>query len=656
MELPVLRGDEMLNARITCILKEFLSQNEPITSEYLAKVLSVTSRTIRNDIKSLDDLLKKHGATIESHRGTGYTLHIRNETKFRKFLSEETERSSHTNQIVPSFPESRVAYIIKKLLLAEGYVKLDNLADELFVSKTTLQNDFKTVRDILYENGLVVDVKPNYGVKAIGPEMKQRFLMSEYVFQRSDYDFDLMNWPSDIVSYDDLKAIKEIILKQLKEKEIFMSDIALNNLMVHIAIACTRIRNQNYISMNEQDLSEIQCQREYKTAKEIVTEIEDYLHVQFSDVEVGYVTIHLMGTRLFHEDLMDENEIMTFIDPDVQQLTNEILDKIEAQLGLGIRHDQKLELGLLLHLKPVMNRHKFGMNLRNPMLEEIKSNYPIAYEAGVIASTVIEKKIGIQINDNEIGYLALHFGAALERKKIQQPRKKCLIVCASGVGSAHLLTYKLQENFQTKLEIVDTINYYNLKHAPLDQIDFIISTIPIQEKLSVPVVEVKTILSQNDVQKINWFLSTKEKHVFKNYTREEFVFLQKTFQTKEEVLLHLCEALVKTGYVPPTIFESVMERERLAPTSFGNLVAIPHPMVPQAKETVLAICTLKKPVRWHDKNVQFICLLCIKEKNNDDLQEMYKGLTRLLDHPQAVQRLISAKHYDEFLKIIMTEW
>ena len=645
----------MSQPRTIGILKELLAHKEPITSEYLAKILNVTSRTIRNDMKQLDQLLKDHGATIESHRGTGYILTIQDETKFRKFLSETTDGPLHSNHVIPSFPEDRIHYIIRKLLLAQDYIKLEQLAEELYVSRTTLQLDFKNVKDIFHSHGLTIEVKPNYGIKAVGPEMKRRFLMSKYVCRRNEYDVDLLNWTSNILPSKDLKAIQEIILKQLEEKNIFMSDIALNNLVIHIAIACTRIRSHHYVSMEEKDLNELKRQPEYQTAKEIVRDIENYLHVRFSDVEIGYVTIHLMGNRLINEEKIDENEVMAFIDENVQQLTKEILSEIEAQLGLGIRHDKKLELGLLLHLKPVINRYRFGMNLRNPMLEEIKTNYPIAYEAGVIAGTVIQKNIGIQINDHEIGYLALHFGAALARKKMKQPRKKCLIVCASGVGSAHLLRCKLEEHFHSKIEIVDTINYYNLKNAPLDQVDFVISTIPIQEKLEVPVVEVKTIVSQHDLQKIDMHLTTKEKHVFKQYTRKDLIFLQQSFQTKEEVISHLSHALMDKGYVTDTFFDSVMEREHLAPTSFGNLVAIPHPLVPQSKETILAICTLKKPILWQDKNVQFICLLSIKEKNNDDLKDMYKALTDLLDHPYTVERLISAETHEDFMKILLTE-
>src|SRR5699024_5484805 len=98
-------------------------------------------------------------------------------------------------------------------------------------------------------------------------------------------------------------------------------------------------------------------------------------------------------------------------------------------------------MGLGLHLKPAIKRHKYVMNFRNPMLADSKKNYPLAFEAGVIAGLSIESKIGIEINENEIGYLALHIGAAIERRKYKSGPKRCLIVCASGLGTAQLIYY-----------------------------------------------------------------------------------------------------------------------------------------------------------------------------------------------------------------------
>ncbi|MFB8736184.1 PRD domain-containing protein [Bacillus sp. SL00103] len=91
---------------------------------------------------------------------------------------------------------------------------------------------------------------------------------------------------------------------------------------------------------------------------------------------------------------------------------------IDQKLQLDLAGDAEL-IGLSLHLKPAMTRCKYGMNLRNPDADEIKAGYPLAFEAGIVASRVIEEETGLCGHENEIGYIALHFGAALEREKME---------------------------------------------------------------------------------------------------------------------------------------------------------------------------------------------------------------------------------------------
>src|SRR5699024_3230332 len=138
---------------------------------------------------------------------------------------------------------------------------------------------------------------------------------------------------------------------------------------------------------------------------------------------------------------------------------------------------------------PAINRYKYGMNIRNPMLEDIKRNYPLAYEAGIVAGLAIEEHTGSEINENEIGYLALHIGAAMERRKMETHPKRCLIVCASGLGSAQLLYYRIKSKFEGKLDVVGTTEYYKLNQYDLNAIDFIISSVPISDDVPVPVLE-----------------------------------------------------------------------------------------------------------------------------------------------------------------------
>lgn len=74
--------------------------------------------------------------------------------------------------------------------------------------------------------------------------------------------------------------------------------------------------------------------------------------------------------------------------------------------------------------------------------------------------------VNIRVNrspESEIGYIAIHFGGAMSRLQEQNQKKRCLLVCATGQGSAQLLKYKILSQFRDKLEIVGITGYYQLK-------------------------------------------------------------------------------------------------------------------------------------------------------------------------------------------------
>ncbi|WP_028588788.1 BglG family transcription antiterminator [Paenibacillus massiliensis] len=631
-------------------LLHLLISEQIVSSEYLAKLLNVSSRTIRTDLKELSALLSTHGATVKSLKGAGYQLEIHDEQRFRHLLKQLKENEAATPQQVSGSSESRHRFLIRKLLLTEEYFRLEDLADLLYVSRPTIQNDIREVRRILKNYGLTLENRPHYGVKIKGSETQLRYCMSDYIFSRTEIAPESTHSPS-ILSDEEMDLIREVILERIEVNDIILSDIALNNLVIHIAIACKRIRDERYVSFYPQEMKKIEAQKEFGVASEIVSSLERKMNHSFPFAEVAYIAVHLLGVRTIVAANMDDTEIKGMIDGEIYNLTVEILDHIEKGMQLGIRHDKELLVAFCLHLKPVINRFRYGMNLRNPMLDEIKSNYPLAFEAGILAGETIRKRLGFEIEENEIGYLAIHIGAAIERKKEQNTPKRCLIVCASGRGSAKLLYYKLQSVFGSKLDIVGTTEFYKLKQMSLDSLDFVISTIPVSEKLAVPIIHVNTFLGGADVDKIEQAISETGLPAI-HYIRKKLVFLQQKMDNKEEVLAFMADRIQEAGLVKGPFLESVLEREAMSPTSFGNFVAIPHPMEPFADSTFWAVCTLLKPIDWDGKPVQFVCVLCMQRSKTEDVQSMYNILLTILNNEALVQQLIKCKTYSDFARVL----
>ena len=165
--------------------------------------------------------------------------------------------------------------------------------------------------------------------------------------------------------------------------------------------------------------------------------------------------------------------------------------------------------GLTLHLNIALTRIQFQMNIRNELLETIKNDYPLAFQMGVIAGKIVEQYDNIKINENEIGYIALHFGAALSRNGIKEniKAKNIIIVCSSGLGISVLLKAKVEEYFHNRLNVVKVLPGYEVNEKTLENIDYILSTVPLKNIASDKIIKINRMLQKEDVENIE---NTKE--------------------------------------------------------------------------------------------------------------------------------------------------
>jgi lichenan operon transcriptional antiterminator len=645
----------VLNSRLKSLIKEILSHKEPVTSEYLAKVLGVTSRTIRNDVKTVNLELKKIGVQIEANRGVGYFIDPTLGQPVADIIEELFMLQEEEQDCAPVLPEERVLYILKSIIMADDFIATEQLANELFVSKSTVDNDLKQVEKLLEKYNLTLYKKQNYGIKLKGDEMNIRFCLSESLANRRN---ELAQLENEIISGVNIEFIKNITKEHIDKLPFRMADLPFNNLVMHIAIAIQRIKKGKNIEIGTIDLNEIETQVEYEVANGIVESIEEEFSIKIPAGEIAYITIHLLGAKHFEDKNLQEVEFVELIGESHYQLVVYILSEINRVYRIDLREDRELIYGLGLHLRSAINRVKYRMNLRNPMLKEIKEHYPFSFELGILASEVIQSNSHLTVNEYEIGYIAIHLEAAVARMKNKKRRevRRVAIVCASGLGTAKLLAASIESKFPG-IDIVGTYPSYSIKNIKQEAADLILSTIPVKEESQVPILHINTMLTEKDVEMVREHISSKylneNKHKsfkkLKNLFNEELFFTEIEKNEPQEIIKSLTTILNIKGYVDDSFQQSVLKREEISPTSIGNLVAIPHPLEPNALGSCIAIGLLKKPVKWGENSVQLVFLLALNEKDKEEFSQLFNHLWQLVQNKKLVDELCSKVDFVDFM-------
>ncbi|WP_244262281.1 BglG family transcription antiterminator [Thermoanaerobacter wiegelii] len=179
------------------------------------------------------------------------------------------------NYVVPTMPEERVRCIIKKLLYNDCFITFEELARDLYVSKSTIVNDVNKAVEWLTKHNLKLFRKPNDGIKIEWNEMNLRFAISDYLNEQNNksalYDVSAFEEMFKDIS---LEKMKNIIIDAQKEMDYKLSDIAFYTLLIHIAIAIKRIKQNKTINVSNEAFKNMKDKKEYKIAQGIVKAIE----------------------------------------------------------------------------------------------------------------------------------------------------------------------------------------------------------------------------------------------------------------------------------------------------------------------------------------------------------------------------------------------
>ncbi len=669
---------EALDKRRKKLLQILLSKEEKTSIGELAEELAISGRTVRSDLNNLSSHLGElEGVEIIRKRGVGVWLEADEER--RKILMKEF--SNHKDNYQSLSPEKRRQLILKYLLQVDERTTIQELADELYVSRTTVFKDLDKVEEWLSRYNLNLERKRRYGIRVLGDEKdwrkavadllakfkdnkELRKMLEEAEEERLEGRIDNKNYRELKNLFDDInfRKIEDIIAAAEKKADFLFTDETFIGLVVHIAISLERLRHGKDIEMDREQLEKLQSKNEYEIAKMIAGELEEEMDISIPQEEIGYISLHILGAKFQNDiELRNIEDVLEEADPKVIEISREIINTASKVLEIDLSKDEKLLPGLILHLRAAVNRLEYGLSLRNPMLEEIKENYPQVFGAAWMSNMIFEKHLGAQVNEDGIGYIALHLGAARERLK---EKKKALVVCSSGLGTAQFLAARLKKRL-SGIQVEDIVSVHKLEEKDLSSIDVIVSTIPLQKNYSVPVINISSLGTEEDIEMIQRKLSTiKESDSrplfeetvenlenIEDLIKKETIYLDLEAESREEVIEFLGEKLLERGLVKPGFIESVFEREELTTTEAAKGIALPHGEKEYVLSPRVVIAKLADSVFWSESQTEFVFMLAFTCREEAEI--FFKRYLQIIEDKHFLNKMRNADTCEEIRQLFL---
>jgi mannitol operon transcriptional antiterminator len=508
-----------INPRTKNIILILCKQKNFMTISDIAAELQVSPKTIIRELPKINSLLSEYTVQLDKKQGVGIRITGSTET-----IDNIKDTFSTVPEKVVYQPKERAGFLTARLLQNQQPMKLFELALHLNVAESTISSDLDKLENWFTSHRLTLIRKPGLGVYVSGSEKDIRKAILHYIYENIDEtdlieilhntlakdsnEKDLVNSSSQrLLNLVDTQILRklETVIHQMESQEAFkLSDNAYAGLLIHLALAIQRMNQKEKITFDDSFLKNITDKHEFVISRRIAKSIEQIFAIKVPVEEIGYIAMHLLGTR---------NQYYTGSTPFIPnfqlvQLAKKIIKIAQAETGKKLDNNEKLLIGLVNHLGPSISRLKMGMDIRNPLLEDIKENYASLMQLSQICCTVLQKVVDTRIPESEIAYIAMHLGAALENIQSDSNIKyHAAIACPTGLGSSKLLASRIKHEFNN-IQIMDIISALRFDTQELNkrQIDFILSTVPITNA-PVPVLVINALLKQEDIQLINTFLA-----------------------------------------------------------------------------------------------------------------------------------------------------
>ena len=309
--------------------------------------------------------------------------------------------------------------------------------------------------------------------------------------------------------------------------------------------------------------------------RKVASQMNDYTFCMAVEVQ--------NSSRIVNKKFLLEEEIC------IQDVTEDMIEYISSIVGKNFKEDMLLKTSVALFLNSSLVRVKFGFEIHNPFLEEIKHRYPAIFSACFTSSQVYEKLIGAFPSEDEISYMAVLFEGAMEAKK---RNINTVVVGSGGMGIGQIIARKIEDH--------------------------------------IPEINVTSVLPANSA-----------------------VMIEEETMSKEEILKKGCELLYEKGYVKQGFYEDALKREKISASVLGGGVALPHGMANLVIKPAVVVIKCAQRTEWQDGCVDIVFLLALNFEDIKSTRAFFSSFYEMTMEKNTALMIRKAETKEEIMNVIM---
>lgn len=131
------------------IIQLLLASDNYISSYEIANSTGISRRRVRDEMRSVKDILASLHLNLLSKASQGYYIEGKSSQNLTELQNIINNNIRGDDSLIPTLPDERSNYILGRLINSKEFIKLETLADELVVSRATIANDLVSTKNDL---------------------------------------------------------------------------------------------------------------------------------------------------------------------------------------------------------------------------------------------------------------------------------------------------------------------------------------------------------------------------------------------------------------------------------------------------------------------------------------------------------------------------
>ena len=493
-----------LSSRHKLILTYMNGKHSVVPGRELAERLRVSTRTVRFEVSEINDILKNDGISIEAVSGKGYRLSVTDRALFHELISDRN--IIHTK-------EDRIVYLIMRFISSDDWVDIPQLEDEMFVSRTTLENDIREIRKRICDHEPCIMMKRRKNALLLeDDEMKKRNILLRLYSENWDFDSrEGISFRNGLADREILEEIRQELVRVLREYRIDLDDYGMVNMKIAVSLVYSR-------NIEGHRLYNAGADKRYGTCRYAVNDLLGRLaeswELELEEADYIWLAGFLERLQVLGLNQRNYESAVKTAGEDCTAIADRLTEDLAGTYGIRFPDDEIFRTQLLLAVRAYLNRQMSTQAQSRFVTDLLEKNYAFLGDASRYLGERLIEISGKQYREGEENWLLPILCSAAERKeRAQKNRIRVGIISHVNDGLTQYLRDNFEKLFGTRCTVIAVSPVHNRRDVLLMKPSMVIATVRMKlfAENGIPCVVTSPIITEEELTRIDACLQSIER-------------------------------------------------------------------------------------------------------------------------------------------------